>query len=273
MTDCDFRIPFADFSAGTGPIAACALHNGHHIPKEILPLMCIGEEDRLREEDPFTGNWTRCAPTRIVVNRSRFSVDVNRSRNRAVYLCPKDAWGLNIWKKPPSDDVIEAALSEYDAFYLTLQKLLDGILRTHPRFILLDLHSYNYRRNGPAGPPADRNHNPDVNFGTRAMDRTCWENVVDRAMSELRRLSFNGRHLDVRENVRFPGGHICRWVQARYGSRGCVLAIEFRKFFMDEWTGAVIPEKYRLILPALKKMAESIEDALNCGSFPNEPAG
>ena len=45
--------------------------------------------------------------------------------------------------------------------------------------------------------------------------------------------------MDVRENVRFRGGELSRWVNERYRDRGCALAIEFKKMFMDEWTGTV----------------------------------
>jgi hypothetical protein len=45
--------------------------------------------------------------------------------------------------------------------------------------------------------------------------------------------------LDVRENVRFRGGELSRWVNQRYGDRGGALAIEFKKTFMDEWTGVL----------------------------------
>ena len=38
---------------------------------------------------------------RIIVNRSRFEVDINRPRDKAVYITPEDAWGLHIWKNIP----------------------------------------------------------------------------------------------------------------------------------------------------------------------------
>ena len=44
--------------------------------------------------------------------------------------------------------------------------------------------------------------------------------------------------MDVRENVKFQGGHVSRWAHETFPRSACVLAIEFKKFFMDEWTGA-----------------------------------
>ena len=61
--------------------------------------------------------------------------------------------------------------------------------------------------------------------------------LVERFIDDLRAERVAGHHLDVRENVRFRGGHLSRWCRRRYPDTGCVLAIEFKKVFMDEWTG------------------------------------
>jgi hypothetical protein len=36
------------------------------------------------------------APTHIIVTRSRFEVDLNRPRDKAVYRCAADAWNLDV---------------------------------------------------------------------------------------------------------------------------------------------------------------------------------
>ncbi len=42
----------------------------------------------------------------------------------------------------------------------------------------------------------------------------------------------------MRENVAFQGkGEQTRFVHDRYPNRGCAIALEFKKFFMDEWSG------------------------------------
>ena len=43
----------------------------------------------------------------------------------------------------------------------------------------------------------------------------------------------------VAENLRFKGGYFSQWIDARYAGRGCALALEFKKTFMDEWSGEV----------------------------------
>ena len=60
----------------------------------------------------------------------------------------------------------------------------------------------------------------------------------------MRDFDFNGRHLDVRENVAFQGkGEQTRFIHERYPGRGCAIALEFKKFFMDEWTGEPDPRE------------------------------
>jgi hypothetical protein len=60
----------------------------------------------------------------------------------------------------------------------------------------------------------------------------------------LRAFDFLGRQLDIRENVKFRGGQLARWTHEQFPHSGCVLSIEFKKFFMDEWTG--IPDSTQL---------------------------
>jgi len=56
-------------------------------------------------------------------------------------------------------------------------------------------------------------------------------------MAHMQSWPFPGGGLDVRENVKFRGGQLSRWVHQRFGESACCLAVEFKKFFMDEWTG------------------------------------
>lgn len=123
------------------------------------------------------------------------------------------------------------------------------------RFVVLDLHSYNHRRDGPAQPPADPALDPDVNVGTGSVDRGRWGSLVDRFVDDLREHELGGRALDVRENVRFQGAHLIRWVNARFPGAGCALAVEVKKVFMDEHTGVLDPGAWKEIHRALETAA------------------
>ena len=222
---------------GESPIIATAIHAGHEVRPEVAGLYELSEPDRLREEDPFTDRWTPVAPTTVVVHRSRFEVDLNRPREKAVYRAPEDSFGLVVWKEPPSDDVVNASLEVYDAFYAEMRELCDAAEAAYGRFVVLDIHSYNHRRSGPDAPVDDPQKNPEINVGTGSMDRDRWGSLADRFMSDIAAAPFDGGHLDVRENVRFKGGYLSRWVHETYPETGCSLAIEVKKIFMDEWTG------------------------------------
>lgn len=232
MTDEDWVITHGD-----GPIIATAIHAGHRLRPEIAAITALEDGVRLREEDPFTDHWLSIAETTVAVAVSRFEVDLNRPRDTAVYADPADAWGLDLWKQTLPQDLIDRSLHNYDAFYRDLAALCDTVADRHERFVVLDLHSYNHRRQGPDAPVDDPVKNPEINVGTGSVDRSMWGGIVDAFSEALAAHPFDGGHLDVRENVRFRGGHMSRWLNARYQDRGCTLAIEVKKVYMDEWTG------------------------------------
>src|SRR5947207_3581150 len=202
--------------AGDGSVVACAVHAGGEVRSEALRHMAIGRRARFVEEDPYTDELTDVADTSIVVHRSRFEVDLNRVRDRAVYRTPGDAWGLTVWRAPLPAAVRERSLRLHDRFYTELAAVLARAGAEGRPFVVLDLHSYNHRRGGPGAPPADPARNPEVNLGTGSLDRERWGSLVDRFAADLRAVDVGGRPLDVRENVRFRGGHLSRWGHATF---------------------------------------------------------
>ncbi len=230
------------------PLAATAIHNGHTVSQQALEMMAISEAGRLREEDPFTDRMVDFAQNHIIVQTSRFEVDINRSRDKAVYLTPEYAWGFKVWKEKPSQQIIEHSLQIYDDFYAETERLFTELKNRVKRFVVFDVHNYNYRREypgGPDGPSADAALNPEVNIGTGSMERGKWAWLVDAISDNLRSFDFLGRRLDVRENIKFRGGWFVNWIHQTFPESACALAIEFKKFWMDEWTGE-LTEKVQL---------------------------
>jgi N-formylglutamate deformylase len=250
--------PTWSIEQGNGPLVAAAIHDGHAVRHELVERFALDEAGRLREEDPWTAEWRWIASTRIVVARSRFEVDMNRPRDKAVYLRSEDAWGLEVWKEPPPPEVIERSLALYDRFYQDVGGVLEDLSSRHDRVVVFDLHSYNHRREGPSDPPADPEGNPEVN-----LDRRRWQPVVESWIEAIREFEFLGRHLDVRENVKFGGGEFSRWIHGNFADSVCCLAIEVKKFFMDEWTGRPDGKQLAAIGAALGWAAGAVHRTLH----------
>jgi hypothetical protein len=86
--------------------------------------------------------------------------------------------------------------------------------------------------------------------------------VVDRWLAEVRDCDYFGRRLDVRENIKFFGGHLPGWIHANFPETVCALAIEVKKFFMDEWTGALDVRQHEAIEQVLARAATGVADEL-----------
>lgn len=247
---------------GQQPLVAAAIHDGHRVRPPLEALLALSEAERLREEDPFTASWTSVARTRVVGLRSRFEVDLNRPREQAVYIHPRDAWGLQVWKAEPGGEIVEHSLAEYDAFYAAVHELFSHLEKQFGKFVIFDLHTYNHRRQGTGSRVADPELNPEVNIGTGTMERALWAPVVERLMRDLRNFDFAGRRLDVRENVKFQGGQFPRWTHQNFPASACAIAIEWKKFFMDEWSGEPDVAQVELIRRALESAVPGVLEEL-----------
>jgi len=255
---------FFEILEGDGPVVAVALHHGHAVRPEVAELLAVDESDRLREEDPHTGLWTAVAPTRVIVHGSRFEVDLNRPRSLAVYRRPEEAWGLRVWLHEPGPELISNSLAKYDEFYDTMWSLLSRLRERFGGFVVFDLHSYNHRRGGQYTRAADEASHPEINVGTGTMIGQRFSPLVGRFIADLGACTVTGGALDVRGNVKFQGGHFARWVHERFPDTGCVLSIEVKKFFMDEWTGEVNWAMLDALKRALAATVPGVLEELRC---------
>jgi len=223
---------------GCGPIVATAIHAGHAMRDSLEKWMSVDGAARRRDEDPLTDLWTSSADHALNVLRSRFEVDLNRSRRRALATDPADTWGISFWNQRPPRDEIEHSLRAHDAFYNLTQQWFDRLLERWGEILVLDVHSYNHRREGPEVPEAPAEANPELDLGVTTLDPRAWSDLVERFSEALRRPA-DGRCFDVRHNVRYPdGGYFPEWLYAIYRNRVCTITIEVKKFYMDEWSGA-----------------------------------
>lgn len=218
-----------------GPIISVALHDGHFIDEGLMEYINLEEHERFREEDPYTGFIANQATTLVTVKASRFMLDFNRSIEKSIYLKPEDAWGLNVWKKDLPENIINKLRSYYVDFYQDIEQLIKEKIDKYGFFFILDIHSYNHKRDH-ATETAPIEHNPEVNLGT-AYNHPTWSPVLKNITGYLSNCQILNNKLDVRENIKFKGGGFAQWVCKEFGEYGGIVSIEFKKTFMEEWTG------------------------------------
>jgi hypothetical protein len=131
-------------------------------------------------------------------------------------------------------------------------------VKSNKVIVIYDLHSYNYKRNGADQPAEPDSLNPELNLGTGTLNRERWSPIVDRFIDDVKNYDFIGRKIDIRENIKFKGGHFPRWIHQKYPHSICCLSIEFRKFFMDEWTG----EPYEDVIEAIGQLLKFTTDGV-----------
>lgn len=217
------------------PLICTALHAGTLLSNEFADNMGITPAEKLREEDPHTDFLTYFAGNRIIAWFSRFEYDLNRPPEKAIYLEPADAWDLNVRKKPPTAAMLESARARYQEFYSLVSLQVQKMLQFHNQVLVLDLHSYNHMRNGKYGLSGIQLENPDIIICTGDLPpERC--RLAQKLRNRLDDVFCYDRSLDVRLNVKFTGGYFMNWLNNKYPQVTCY-AIEFKKIFMDEWTG------------------------------------
>jgi len=234
------------------PIVCTAIHNGNFVSSEIEKNLGISFSERLREEDAYTEFFTENCGNRIIGKLSRFEVDFNRDREQAIYMNPEDAWGLKVRKKPLSKELQTACLEKYDCFYRQTEKYFSQLLTKHPRIFVFDIHSYNHHRKGPDADYDNPELNPEIILGTKTLPDHC-QQLVKSIWNTIEKGNYFDKTLDVRCNVKFSGGYFSSWVNKKFPDKAYCLSIEFKKIFMNEWTGMLNIDK----ITRLRKIFEA----------------
>ncbi|MEE4154827.1 MAG: N-formylglutamate amidohydrolase [Erythrobacter sp.] len=213
-----------------------AIHAGHTIRPSLEPWLELGAEDRLREEDPLTDYFLAGGDTIVRANRSRFEFDLNRPPETAVTTDPEATWGLKVWSPDMPEAHKRRSRELHRRFYQWAKDRIETMIAEHGRILVLDIHSYNHRRAGPEEKPDDPEANPDIDIGATTLDKEVFGGLLEEIAQGLRSRAVKGRIPDVRTNVRWPdGGHFPEWLHAAYGQAACVMTLEYKKIFMDEW--------------------------------------
>ena len=234
------RIHYKIKNADT-PFWAFAIHDGHRIDQDLQPFMALSNQERLREEDPFTATIADIPVNQFIVETSRFQTDLNRDTENSVYLKPEQAWGLHVFGTNLPTNYLLELYRQHRSVYYSIERHISTTIKKFGFFIVLDIHSYNAKRDNPKE-SVDKDLNPQINLGTY-YNADKWRDFIDNFSNDLKKLTLNNEEIDVRENVKFKGGNLAQHLLKLYGELGCVISIEFRKDFMDEWTGEVYHDK------------------------------
>jgi len=240
------------------PVVCAAIHAGTNLSVRCRDNLAINNDIKFREEDPYTDLLAKLFPNNIIGNYSRFEFDINRKRESSFYLKPEDAWGLEVRKDQPELDLINFSYKKYDDFYEDLFIYFKEIRQRFNRIFVFDIHSFNYQREGLKEPD---DHFPDIILGTSNMP-VYSDQLVDKLEDHFSKHIINGKLLKVRKNIKFTGGWFPRWLHYTFPDCVCCLSVEFKKIFMDEWSGELFPEKFSILEKALSSSFPIIENYL-----------
>jgi len=241
-----FRLKVEEYT----PAICAAVHDGHNFRSSLEGYCALSEEERLYEEDPFTGELIDAMPITLIARDSRYEYDLNRPIATCIY---KKAWGKNVWNKPLSSAQRKLSVSKHRAFYAVLDALIEKLEQRFGACVVFDVHSYNHRR--LEGDP------PTFNLGTEQIDLDRWGPVVEKFRTRLNGIRLTNTPVRAVVNEVFYGrGYLIAHVNSRFENT-LVMPCEVKKVFMDELTG----EPYRLLLNELK---ESMKHCLSTtGAF------
>ena len=246
---------------GTSPILATAVHAGRYLPERLIP--CLNPDHTLarREEDPLTGLLASSADNVFINYLSRFAGDLNRSRDKALDTSLASTWNIPIWQQAPPASVIESFLQWHDRFYTLMTTWLERLIEVYRYVVVIDIHSYNHQRSGLAD-PAD---NPDIDLGMTTLDKSRFGELAQQFQQSLQNHTQIGRTIDVRENVRYPdGGHWPEWIFEHYRDNICTITLEYKKFYMDEWTDKADLNLVEACRVGLQRSLQDIMPLLYC---------
>jgi len=235
--------------------AGVALHAGHRVRDEILDAMEVKLEDRYREEDPHTERFIMDSPIQIIARDSRFEYDLNRERARAVYEEP--VWGLNVLKRPLTPEEKEGSLSKYDEFHNLMDIATAYLFQQNQYGVIFDCHSYNYQREEKL--PWHQDKKPVINVGTGPVNRLIFGHIIDDFLNRLGEISIDGHFIYAGENIVFKGGYLSRRLSKEHNNKLLVLAIEFKKIFMDEWSGQVYEDILEDLAEQFSQVCREVE--------------
>ena len=254
--------PLCSFAGFPDAVIATAIHAGH----DLRPEVACPHRARRRHPAARRGSVHRPPDRGRRVDGGRAPLALRGRPQPSAREGGVPGARRRVGPRPVARDAVRRRSSSgpwrsYDDFYAELARRLDDVSRTRIRSSCSTCTPTTTGATAPMRRRRPPTRTPRSTSAPAALDRERWGRVVDRFMDDLAaQRGRAARSLDVRENVRFQGGELSRWVNERYRDRGCALAIEFKKVFMDEWTGEArrapprgAPRALAAVVPALRR--------------------
>ncbi len=242
--------------AGPAPYLGVAIHAGSRVRDDMLEIMHISEDDRYREEDPHTERFIKNLPIRITALDSRYEYDLNREPEKSVYSSVRGIWGVKVWKRKVNEQERIISLAKHREFHDLIDMITGYLLQEYNSVLLFDMHSYCYQREKQQEWFMDPR--PEINLGTEAVNRKLFGPLIDQFIHELSKLRIDGHPVRVAENEIFPGGYLSRRLSKAHHDRVLVLALEYKKLFMDEWAGSLYQDKLALLVEDFERSVKQL---------------
>jgi N-formylglutamate amidohydrolase len=233
-----------------------ALHAGARVRSGLEELFNASSEERRREEDLYTDLMVEDFPMVLLGRDSRFEYDLNCEEAQCIYEHGLKKWNMDVWKRPLTESERMLTLHKYREFHALLELLVDYLVSKYGSGVLYDIHSFRYQREGTVHWWEDTK--PEINLGTRYINREYFAPQVEAFLEGISGLELEGKQLRVGENVLFPGGYLTRKYAKTHNKQVLVLAVEFKKIYMDEWSNKLYPGILELLKNALHQTKGNI---------------
>lgn len=237
------------------PLIANVSHAGHRVREEIQAKMLIEESQRLVEEDVGVDLFLDSFPIQIIALDSRYEYDVNRPRERAVYLKPFQSWGKRVWQQPPTKEELAFSLEKYDEFHDVVEFVVSFMQKVFGSTLVFDLHSYNHQRPSSAGKST-----PSFDLVLLDEDRKAHQATIAFLKTQLQAIQTPEGLATVQENAIFEKDGAVAERLRPFLPKVLTLPIEIKKFYVDERTGEVFPEVVRSLQASLNEIFPKVFD-------------
>lgn len=236
--------------------AGVAMHSGHLVRPEVGNSMLATEKERLREEDPCTEKFIDKLPIQIIGRDSRFEYDLNREAGRSIYDNKEKNWGLKVWKTKPDSRQRNLSLLKHKEFYDLMDIVVEYVNRQNKYSVVFDIHSYCYRREEDI--PWQDDPNPEINIGTGAVNRKIFGKIIEDFKNNLSDVKIGNYPVRIAENEIFSGGYLAKRLSKMFPEKLLVIALEFKKIFMDEATGELYDYEFEILIRGFNKSVQKI---------------